>query len=233
MSLECLLHQRMMDNHSSPTAAEPVRRRVNTRTPGKKTMRWDTEADQQLLLAILAAHEVKIDFEAVASRLGEHCTPRAVVERLKKLKKQAIGQDHSDQSTQMTKAPPVKKTKRVVPGENTSSTDKSSAANGVEKSTQAQVSASSTVSAANDFKEVYSTEEPSIRRMSAGDSVEKKSSSSGRGLLPVKHKQAVGTSHAQPVISPGQMLLEERSRDKLHEVHVFSSQKMPQPFLDR
>lgn len=58
-------------------------------------MRWDTEADQQLLLAISAAHEVKIDFEAVASRLGEHCTPRAVVERLKKLEKQAIGQDHS------------------------------------------------------------------------------------------------------------------------------------------
>ena len=47
-------------------------------------MRWDTEADQQILLAILAAHEVKIDFEA--SRLGDHCTPRAVVDRIEKLR---------------------------------------------------------------------------------------------------------------------------------------------------
>ena len=133
----------------------------------------------------------------------------------------------------MTKAPPVKKTKRVVPGENNSSTDNFSAANGVEKSTQAQGSASSTVSAANGFREVHSTGEPSTRSISAGDSVERTINSSGRGLLPVKHIQAVGTSHAQPAITPGQILLKEKSRDNLHKVQVFSSQKMPQPFLDR
>ncbi|KAI9850497.1 MAG: hypothetical protein M1830_007014 [Pleopsidium flavum] len=50
-------------------------------------MTWDGVADQQLLLSILAAHEIKIDFDAVAANLG--CTPRAVQERLKKLKKVA------------------------------------------------------------------------------------------------------------------------------------------------
>ena len=44
-------------------------------------------ADQQLLLTILSEHAISVNFELVADRLG--CTPRAVQERLKKLKKMA------------------------------------------------------------------------------------------------------------------------------------------------
>ena len=46
-------------------------------------------ANQQLLLSILAVHEVKVDFNAVANVMGDQCTPRAVQEQLKKLKKMA------------------------------------------------------------------------------------------------------------------------------------------------
>ena len=145
---------------------------------------------------------------------------------------QAIPQDHSDPSASMTKASLAKKRKRVVPGENIS-TNRSSVADSVEKSMQAQVSPTGTVTAGNGVREVLSTEESSTRSISAGDSVERTIKSYGKGLLPVKHEQAVGTSHAQPAIFPGQILLEERYQDKLHKVAVFSSQKMPQPFLDR
>lgn len=96
-----------------------------------------------------------------------------------------------------------------------------------------QLSTTRTVSAGDGFKEVHMTENSSTRLIYAGDSVERNSKSFGRGLLPVKHKQAVGTSYAQPATCPGQRLLEERSQDKLHKVQVFSSQKTPQPFLDR
>ncbi|MCJ1397951.1 hypothetical protein MMC11_001147 [Xylographa trunciseda] len=50
-------------------------------------MTWDSNADAQLLLAIIAEQSVSLNFESVAGRLG--CTPRAVQERLKKLKKLA------------------------------------------------------------------------------------------------------------------------------------------------
>lgn len=195
-------------------------------------MKWDTKADQQLLLAILGAHEVRIDFEAVASRLGEHCTPRAVVERLKKLKKQAIAQDYSAPSAPMPKAPPVKKRKVVVPGGD-AATDNQSAADGVEKPTEAQVIATSTVSAGGGFREVSSTGKTPSRSIAAGNNVEKKGRSSGRGLLPVKQTQTLGTSYTQSALSSGQILLEERGQDSIHKLKVFSSQKMPQPFLDR
>ena len=196
-------------------------------------MKWDAKADQQLLLAILAAHEVKIDFEAVASRLGEHCTPRAVVERLKKLKKQAAAQDYSaSSSAPMPKAPPVKKRKVVVPGED-AATDNQSAAHVVEKLTQARVIATGTVSAGSGFREVGSTGESPSRSISTSNNVEKKGKSSGRGLLPVKQTKTLGISYTQSSLSSGQILLEERGQDSIHKLKVFSSQKMPQPFLDR
>ncbi|KAH0534050.1 hypothetical protein FGG08_007347 [Glutinoglossum americanum] len=50
-------------------------------------MKWDGEADQQLLLSILATHTINLNHAAIAERIGPHCTPRAVVERIKKLKK--------------------------------------------------------------------------------------------------------------------------------------------------
>ncbi|KAI9784692.1 MAG: hypothetical protein M1816_000757 [Peltula sp. TS41687] len=55
----------------------------------RRTMTWDGNADQQLLLAILSTHTIKLDHAAIAQRLGPNCTPRAVEERLKKLKKLA------------------------------------------------------------------------------------------------------------------------------------------------
>lgn len=47
------------------------------------------DADQHMLLCILAKHQIKLDYGAIAQGLGEHCTARAVEERVKKLKKMA------------------------------------------------------------------------------------------------------------------------------------------------
>jgi len=47
------------------------------------------EANSQLLLSVLAVHEVKVDFDAVSALMGPNCTSRAVQEQLKKLKKMA------------------------------------------------------------------------------------------------------------------------------------------------
>ena len=46
-------------------------------------------ANERLLLAILSAHDIKVDFAAVAEKMGPQCTKRAVQEQLKKLKKSA------------------------------------------------------------------------------------------------------------------------------------------------
>ncbi|KAL0635561.1 hypothetical protein Q9L58_005492 [Maublancomyces gigas] len=50
-------------------------------------MKWDSVADQHLLLAILSAHKVNVDHNRVAQIVG--CTPRACEERIKKLRKLA------------------------------------------------------------------------------------------------------------------------------------------------
>ncbi|KAL2357237.1 hypothetical protein BJ546DRAFT_1058838 [Cryomyces antarcticus] len=53
-------------------------------------MNWDGGADLKLLLAILKTQNVTVDFDSVAQELSTPsvvCTPRAVQERLKKLKK--------------------------------------------------------------------------------------------------------------------------------------------------
>ncbi|KAI9835961.1 MAG: hypothetical protein M1837_003573 [Sclerophora amabilis] len=47
------------------------------------------EADQHLLLSILQTHTIKLDHDAIAKQLGPQCTPRAVVERLKTLRRMA------------------------------------------------------------------------------------------------------------------------------------------------
>ncbi|KAI9671195.1 MAG: hypothetical protein M1817_003702 [Caeruleum heppii] len=49
--------------------------------------KWDAEADQRLIVAILSATQAKVDFALIARMLGPHRTPRAVEERVKKLKK--------------------------------------------------------------------------------------------------------------------------------------------------
>ncbi|KAI9785462.1 MAG: hypothetical protein M1839_009203 [Geoglossum umbratile] len=50
-------------------------------------MKWDGVADQQLLLSILATHTIVLNHNAIAQRIGPHCSARAVVERIKKLRK--------------------------------------------------------------------------------------------------------------------------------------------------
>ena len=157
---------------------------------------------------------------------------RAVVERLKNLKKQAVAQDDSAPSDPMPNVPPVKKRKRVVLGEH-AATNNEPAADGSQKSAQAQVSATDSMRAGSGFKEVLSTGRSPSRSIATGDSVEKKGKSSRRVLLPIKKTQTLGTSHAQLTMSTGQVLLEKRSQDSTHKVMIFSSQKMPQPFLDR
>ncbi|MCJ1382725.1 hypothetical protein MMC17_005838 [Xylographa soralifera] len=52
-------------------------------------MTWDVNADSQLLLAIIAEQPMTLNFVAIAGRLG--CSPRAVQERIKRLKKLAEG----------------------------------------------------------------------------------------------------------------------------------------------
>lgn len=49
------------------------------------------EADQKLMMAIIATHSITINFAAVAEHMGNVCTPRAVQERLKKIKKTGAG----------------------------------------------------------------------------------------------------------------------------------------------
>lgn len=49
---------------------------------------WTAENDHKLLLGFIAVCKEKIDYAAVASQVGPGCTERAVVERVKKLKKQ-------------------------------------------------------------------------------------------------------------------------------------------------
>ncbi|MCJ1284257.1 hypothetical protein MMC26_003588 [Xylographa opegraphella] len=52
-----------------------------------RKMTWTAEAEKELLLAVIAQNPVPIDYVAIAAQMG--CTPRAVEERMKKLKKAA------------------------------------------------------------------------------------------------------------------------------------------------
>ena len=61
-------------------------------------------ADQKLLLTILATHDIKVDYDAVALSFGSHCTPRAVQERIKKL--QLIAKNDGVSSADSTPSKP-------------------------------------------------------------------------------------------------------------------------------
>ncbi|MCJ1304241.1 hypothetical protein MMC08_007053 [Hypocenomyce scalaris] len=52
-------------------------------------VKWDEHTDLQLLLAVIAVNNAKIDYDIVTTMLGFGCSPRAIEERLKKLKKRA------------------------------------------------------------------------------------------------------------------------------------------------
>lgn len=59
-------------------------------------------ANERLLLAILSAHDIKVDFAAVAEKMGPQCTKRAVQEQLKKLKKSAVTEQHGTSTPNAT-----------------------------------------------------------------------------------------------------------------------------------
>ncbi|KAL9137930.1 MAG: hypothetical protein Q9175_000840 [Cornicularia normoerica] len=91
---------------------------------GKQTMTWNGEADAKLLLAILKVSDVKPDFDAVAKQASltslqlttdeVTCTPRAVQEHLKKLRK--IAQAEADPTTpgKATTITPSKASRKVA-----------------------------------------------------------------------------------------------------------------------
>ena len=114
-----------------------------------------------------------------------------------------------------------------------SSTFDFSVADRVANSMQVEIPTRGSADPTNSPEEVPLKKELSSTNMPISDSVERKSKATRRGLLPVKRKKGVGTSYAQPAMSPGQILLEKERQDKPHRIQVFSSQKLPQPFLNR
>ncbi|KAK4985486.1 hypothetical protein LTR66_008157 [Elasticomyces elasticus] len=74
-------------------------------------MTWDAETNLKLLLAVLKVQAVNIDYEAVAKELSTDnvtCTPKAVSDQMRRLKKQVLG---SGASTPIKKESPVPKAK--------------------------------------------------------------------------------------------------------------------------
>ncbi|KAI9774802.1 MAG: hypothetical protein M1840_000018 [Geoglossum simile] len=83
-------------------------------------MKWDGAADQQLLLSILATHTIVLNHSVIAKRIGPHCSPRAVVERIKKLRKMSkdggFDKDGGGNVPKAPKAPtPNRKRKNITP----------------------------------------------------------------------------------------------------------------------
>ena len=134
----------------------------------------------------------------------------------------------------MTTAAPVEKRERFAPSDKICR-DKSSAGDGFVDSDQIHISGTSTQKSksGDGSGEVAPIENFSTKNIPAGDGAEIQSKNPRRGLLPVNYKNAVGTSYAQRATFPRQILFQERRRDESHKIHFFSSQKMPQPFLDR
>ena len=67
------------------------------------------------MLTILATADIKVDFEAVAASFGSHCTPRAVQERIKKLKIMAKNDVVSSSASSPSKASKDGTKKAAVP----------------------------------------------------------------------------------------------------------------------
>ena len=134
----------------------------------------------------------------------------------------------------MAKDPPAKERKGSAPSDKIS-TDKSLVGDGVVNSSQAHICAKSAQipKRGNGSGEVALIEKLSTKSIPAGDGVERQSKISGRGLQPVSYKNTIRTSYVQPAASPRQIRLQEQRQDESHRIHVFSSQKLPQPFLDR
>lgn len=89
------------------------------------------EADHKLLLAIIATNAVPVDYAAVAATMGNICTPRAVQERLKKLKK--VGTEKAGADLTPSALTPKKVEKSAKTGAGPSSTKKAAASKGKAK----------------------------------------------------------------------------------------------------
>ena len=148
-----------------------------------------------------------------------------------KLEKQATTQEDKSFVCQMTGVPLTKKAKGAMLKQSIH-TDKSSIMDGVANNTQAETSANSSVSASKGSGKVPLAGLSTKMNTHARDILGKSSKPSGRGLLPVTHKQGLRASYTQPAVS-SHILLEEPKQLKHRKVEVFSSQKTPQPFLDR
>lgn len=73
-------------------------------------VQWGPINDQKILLALIPQIQGKIDYVAIATAIGEGCTERAVVERVKALKQMAKSGDGSGTSS----APVTPKRKRGI-----------------------------------------------------------------------------------------------------------------------
>ncbi|KAI9827374.1 MAG: hypothetical protein M1826_006299 [Phylliscum demangeonii] len=91
-----------------------------TTKAAKPKMTWIGDGDRDLLLTILAMHNLKLDHVAIAQRMGPPCTPRAVEERLKKLRRMikekgfdqpSDGNAGTTDNGALVKAAPAKKSK--------------------------------------------------------------------------------------------------------------------------
>lgn len=64
-----------------------------------------------MLRFILASHEIKVDFGVIAKLLGPNCTPRAVQEQLRKLRKVGLEEAAAAAGTGVVVASPAKRAK--------------------------------------------------------------------------------------------------------------------------
>ncbi|KIX95618.1 uncharacterized protein Z520_08738 [Fonsecaea multimorphosa CBS 102226] len=59
-------------------------------------MTWDADADARLFAAVLATSEIKIDYPAVAARMGNGCSAKAVTHRITNIKNKAKSLEDGD-----------------------------------------------------------------------------------------------------------------------------------------
>ncbi|KAL2423389.1 hypothetical protein ABEF95_007981 [Exophiala dermatitidis] len=59
-------------------------------------MIWNAEADARLFAAVIATSDVKVNYAAVAEKMGPDCTAKAIVHRVGKIKELARKLDDED-----------------------------------------------------------------------------------------------------------------------------------------
>ncbi|KAL2399012.1 hypothetical protein ABEF93_007019 [Exophiala dermatitidis] len=59
-------------------------------------MVWNAEADARLFAAVIATSDVKVNYAAVAEKMGPDCTAKAIIHRVGKIKELARKLDDED-----------------------------------------------------------------------------------------------------------------------------------------